>query len=104
MGSYKDIGSFSHGQQWAHTRLSAAFLIGSNGPIQEYRQLFSWLTMGPYHAIGSFSPGPIQCYCQLYSWAAMGPYNAIGSFSHGQKWAHTRISAAFLMVRNGPIQ
>ena len=78
MGPFKAIASFSDGQKWAHTMLSPAYLMGYNGPIQGYRQLFSW--------------------------AAMGPYNAIASFSDGQQWAHTMLSPAFLMGSNGPIQ
>ena len=84
MGPYKAVGGI---------------LLANNGPIPCYRQLFSWAEMGPDNAIGS-----IQCYRQLFSWAEMGPYNAIGSFSDGQQWAHTRISPAFLMGSNGPIQ
>jgi hypothetical protein len=39
MGPFKVIGSIYHEQQWAHPGLSAVLLMGSNGPIQGYRQL-----------------------------------------------------------------
>jgi hypothetical protein len=39
MGQFKVIGSDSHEQQqWAHSRLSAVFIMDNNGPIQGYRQ------------------------------------------------------------------
>jgi hypothetical protein len=62
IGPFKAIDNNSHWQQWAHSRLSAAFLMGNNGPILGYRQ--------------------------FYSWVAMGPFRAIDSISHEQQWAH----------------
>jgi hypothetical protein len=40
MDLFKAIVSFSHEQGWAHSKSTAAFLMGKNGPIQGYRQRF----------------------------------------------------------------
>jgi hypothetical protein len=90
---FQDICSWSHEQQWIHSRLSATFPMGSNGPSQGYRQLVLWAMISPFKTIGSFS-----------HWATMGPFKVIGSFAHEQQWAHSRFSAAFLMCYIGPIQ
>jgi hypothetical protein len=55
MGPFKVIGSFFHEQGWAHSKSSAAFLMGKDGPIQGHRQLSSLARMGPFIVIGSFS-------------------------------------------------
>jgi hypothetical protein len=36
MGPFKVIGRIYHEQQWAHPKLLAVLLMGSNGPIQSY--------------------------------------------------------------------
>jgi hypothetical protein len=77
-GPFKDIGRFSHEQQWTHSRFSAAFLMCNNGPIRCYQQFLSMR-----------SNGPIQGYRQVFSLATMDPFKDIDSFSHEQQWAHS---------------
>jgi hypothetical protein len=108
MDPFKDIDSFSHEQQWAHSRFSAAFLMCNNGPIRCYRQFLSMSSNGPIH--GSR---------QVISEGTIGPFKDIGRFAHGLQWTHSRISAvslhehqrphsrfsaASLMCNNGPIR
>ena len=41
MTSFEVIGNFSYELEWAHSSLSATFLLSKNEPIRNYRQYFS---------------------------------------------------------------
>jgi hypothetical protein len=107
MGPSKAIGSFTHERQSAHSRLSAADLMSSSGPIHNYSQLSSGGAMGPFKAIGCFSnerqwaPSRLSAFL---SCAETGQFKAIGSFLHEQQWADSMLSTVFLMSSNWPTQ
>jgi hypothetical protein len=72
----------SHGQQWAHSRISAVPFMSNNGPIQGYRQVShgqQWAHSWPSEAFLISNNGPIQ---QNWLTLYMGPLVHVSNISY----------------------